>query len=314
MINWGILGAGNIAKRFVKGLAFDERACLYAVSCRSLEKAESFRAYADFEKAYDNYDALLDDPKVDIVYIALPHKHHCEYAIKALRKHKAVLCEKPAALNEEEVRKIVAVAKEENTFFMEAMKSKFVPMYQHILSLVQQGVVGKVEYAYGAFSYDITGKPERYLLDKDQGGCILDTGCYCLNFIQDVLGKEGTIDSLEYRLIDGVESFVDCKLNINGAIGEIVCGIDQNLPRNGLIKGTKGTIEIKDFHRPVAIKVSVEGNTYEEVIPYDKDDFYSEIKEVNDAYLAGKTQSDVMSFEDSIALSKLMDTIKSQTK
>ena len=152
MINWGIIGAGNIAKRFVKGLAFDDRACLYAISCRSLAKAESFREFADFEVAYDSYDALLDDPKVDIVYVSLPHKFHCEYVIKALRKHKAVLCEKPLALNTVEVEKIIQVAKEENVFFMEAMKSKFVPMYQHILSLVKRGIIGEVEYVYACFS------------------------------------------------------------------------------------------------------------------------------------------------------------------
>lgn len=111
MINWGILGAGHIAHRFAKSLAHVEDAKLYAVSRRSMEKAREFGDLYNSEVYYDNNQNLLNDPNIDVVYIALPHQLHLEWAQKALKAGKAVLCEKPAALTSLEMKQIAEVAR-----------------------------------------------------------------------------------------------------------------------------------------------------------------------------------------------------------
>ena len=100
MIKWGIIGAGNIANRFATALAQVENASLYAVACRTVEKAEQFQTNHPSEKAYGDYQALLDDPEIDAVYVAVPHKYHQEWVSKALQAKIAVLCEKPAAMTQ----------------------------------------------------------------------------------------------------------------------------------------------------------------------------------------------------------------------
>src|SRR4051794_30597964 len=132
MINWGIIGAGNIAHRFADSLEHVEGAQLYAVARRTMEKADQFRAEHPSEVSYDNYQNLLDDDKVDAVYIALPHQLHLEWVEKALRAGKAVLCEKPATLSAVEMRQITKTVHEKQVFFMEAMKSRFVPAYREV--------------------------------------------------------------------------------------------------------------------------------------------------------------------------------------
>ena len=109
MIRWGILGAGNIAHRFAKSLASHEECELYAFSCRKEEKAKAFFAEYPCEKYYSGdscYSDMLEDPNIDIVYICVPHGLHARWAIEALSKEKAVLCEKPAVIRHEEMEAI----------------------------------------------------------------------------------------------------------------------------------------------------------------------------------------------------------------
>lgn len=144
MIKWGIIGAGNIANRFANSLEEVTDGELYAVANRTIEKAETFKANHPCEKAYGSYQELLDDDQVDAVYIALPHKYHLEWVLKAIQAGKAILCEKPATINQAEVSKIEAALNAKPVFFMEAMKSRFTPAYQAVKELVAQGEIGEV--------------------------------------------------------------------------------------------------------------------------------------------------------------------------
>ena len=134
MIRWGIIGAGNIAGRFAKSLKSESRSTLAAVSSRSQAKAETFAKNFDAEKFYSAHDLILADKNIDAVYIALLHALHKDFSIKALQAGKAVLCEKLATLNFAEMKEIVDVARAEKILFMEAMKPRFVPLYEKIKS------------------------------------------------------------------------------------------------------------------------------------------------------------------------------------
>lgn len=104
MIRWGILGAGKIAYRFASSLEQEADSVLAAISCRSQEKADRFAQAHPVEKIYIGYEKLLADPQIDAIYLALPHGLHEEWAIRAIQAGKAVLCEKPAALDAGQMR------------------------------------------------------------------------------------------------------------------------------------------------------------------------------------------------------------------
>ena len=151
MINWGIVGAGRIAHRFCEALAQDSRANLEAVSCRTLEKAKAFQEKHPCNKAYDSFQAVLDDPEIEAVYIALPHLYHFEWVKKAILANKKVLVEKPATMNTAEMEEIKDLVKKHHILFMEAMKTRFVPGYQEAKSLVSEGIIGELECLENSF-------------------------------------------------------------------------------------------------------------------------------------------------------------------
>ena len=134
---WAILGPGKIAHKFAKGLADVPGAELYAVASRSLPKAEEFAKEFNVPKFYGSYDDLANDTEVDIIYIATPHVFHGEHTLLCLKHKKAVLCEKPFAMNKEQVHEMIKTAKKENVFLMEALWTYFLPHYQYVLELVK---------------------------------------------------------------------------------------------------------------------------------------------------------------------------------
>ena len=112
MIRWGILGGGNIARRFAQSMEVIRGSRITAVSCRSREKAEDFAGRYGIERAFGSHESLLEDDQVDAIYLALPHGLHCEWALRAMKAGKAVLCEKPAAMSEAEMRLMAETAAE----------------------------------------------------------------------------------------------------------------------------------------------------------------------------------------------------------
>jgi predicted dehydrogenase len=125
---WGILGPGTITHKFTADLKLLDEAELYGVGSRSIERAQSYADKYNIPKAYGSYDELIQDPEVDIIYIATPHPFHKEWTIRSLEAGKAVLCEKPITVNSLEAEEIYAAAKKNNTFFMEAMWTRFLPV------------------------------------------------------------------------------------------------------------------------------------------------------------------------------------------
>ena len=132
-IKWGIIGLGKIAVKFATDLAKVENAILYAVASRNKEKAVQFSDKFDSKKAFDSYEDLAKDPDVDAVYIATPHSFHAVHAILCMQHKKAVLCEKPFAMNLQEVTQMIAVAKAQNVLLMEALWTYFLPNVRYSL-------------------------------------------------------------------------------------------------------------------------------------------------------------------------------------
>lgn len=311
MIHWGIIGAGNIAHRFAASLQYEKNSQLYAISGRNKEKLSAFQQEHNCEKVYVGHEKLLEDENVDAVYIALPHHLHAKWVIRALQAHKAVLCEKPAAVNALEMKEIIDIAQSENVLFMEAMKSRFEPAYQFIKE--QIGRIGNIQFvkAENSFLLPQESYGKTYHTQNPGGGVLLDSGCYCVNIVNDFLKGDVVLEKLYANTWNGIDMYIDAKLTVNHIPAEITAAFDRKGESSAVIIGDKGQIEIVHPHRPDKVKLTVNDHTAVYEIPYEHDDFYAEIHHFAQLYLNGYTQSPVMSFADSLRNAEIMDLIHS---
>lgn len=311
MIRWGIIGAGNIAHRFVKGLSYQENACLQAVACRTLEKAKAFQKEHDCCSVYDNYMALLEDENVDAVYIALPHLYHYEWSKQALRHHKAVLCEKPAMMNAREMAEIEELAKHEQVFFMEAMKTRFVPMYQEVKEIIKKETIGEITKISTSLCNDVPYQDGVYHYEPGQGGCLLDTGIYNMSYLAEYFKGDFTVKEVEAKFHEnGVDIYVCATIDFAGRIGILECAFDRKKENQTIIEGTKGKIVIHQLHRPTDIEVSTQEGNYIKHLDYIHDDFYGQIHHVCTCIENNIKESDVVSLQDSKFMASVLDAIR----
>jgi predicted dehydrogenase len=190
-VKWGVLGTADIARgQTIPGMMLAEHCERYAIAGRRIEKAKSYQEEFGFQKAYGSYDELLADPEVQAVYIPLPNDIHCEWTVKALKAKKHVLCEKPLALCEAQVKEMFAAAEENGVLLMEAFAYQHSPVVAAIKAEIDSGAVGELRWIDSAFiggrrpDTDIRMKKENY------GGAQYDLGCYPVSMILRMTGRE----------------------------------------------------------------------------------------------------------------------------
>jgi predicted dehydrogenase len=207
--NWGILGPGRIAVKFTNGLKMLTNANLYSVGSRSYERAEKFAKEYGFQRSYGSYEEFVNDPDLDIVYIATPHSHHKEHALLCLRNNKAVLCEKAFAMNSDEVEEMICEASKRELFLMEALWPPFQPMYKKAVEILEKGEIGKIVYINAKFSfrppYD---KNDRKFNPELGGGALLDIGIYPVMDTLQFMGVPSEIHAVASFAETGVEDSV----------------------------------------------------------------------------------------------------------
>lgn len=316
MIKWGIIGLGNIAMRFAKSLSYTNEGKLYAIASRTKDKRDSFYKKYNCDKVYEDYNDLLNDKEIDAVYIALPHGLHKYWSIEALRHKKAVLCEKPVGLNSQEIKEIKEEALINNAFFMEAMKTRFIPLIHTIKEVIKNKEIGEITSIEANFCNHVKDiNNGSYLLDKKQGGALLDVGIYPLSFVMDMIDStvkqvKSNMEMNEY----GVDAYFKAILTFeNGVIGTIEGAIDRSKERTAIIKGTNGYIEIPIYNRPDKAIIYLNNNdgesyTIEKELRFD--DMYAEIKEVHDCLKELKLESEYLSLNESIRVMKTLDEIR----
>lgn len=251
-INWGVIGTAGIAKGCtIPGMQLAQNCNLYAIAGRSMEKAKAYQQEFGFQVAYDSYEALLADPKVEAVYIPLPNELHYEWTIKALKAKKHVLCEKPLAPTPAQIQEMFACAKENNVILMEAYAYLHSPIIAAIKDEIQSGVIGDVLYVESQFitsDYDVSNIRMR---KETYGGALYDLGCYTTSQILWLLEEEPVkiqaVADFSDRQIDtyttGLMTFAD------GKKAHFICGMvlatDQDRRIDCLrIHGTKGDIHM----------------------------------------------------------------------
>ncbi|TGV04792.1 Gfo/Idh/MocA family protein [Flavivirga rizhaonensis] len=312
-INWGIIGLGNIANKFAQDLLTIEDAQLYAVASRSQEKADTFASKYNATKAYDSYEALVKDSNIDAVYIATPHALHKENTLLCLEHGIAVLCEKPFAMNAEEVNTMISKAKEKNVPLMEALWTYFLPHYQYVLKELENKTYGnilKLEADFGFYrEFDDTSRLFRKSLG---GGSLLDIGIYPVFAALSTLGIPQNIKASASFFENGADSSCHMVFNYdNDVTAHLKSTLLEETPTEAIFYCENGTIKInRGFFMPTT--VTLISNDKEEVIDfgYKTIGYNYEILHFNNLLREGKVESNVMTFEFSKQLIKLLDDVR----
>lgn len=312
-IKWGIIGLGKIANKFAADLQHVENAALYAVASRNLKKAEAFQQEYEAQKAYGSYDELMNDGEVDVVYVATPHVLHHSITVACLKKGIAVLCEKPFAMNTAEVQEMIATAKKQKVFLMEAMWTRFLPHFEYVMKEINSGKMGKIKSIQADFGFPAEFDPEKRLFNKSLGGgSLLDIGIYPVFLAYSLLGKPEEITAKAEFAQTGVDSNCEIKFQYkNGSTALLESTILKKTPTTAEIELERGRIFINSrFHEPSSVNIYLNEEESVKTFEVHTTGYYYEAEHVTQMLLQGKTESDKMSFENSLDLIGLLDDIR----
>lgn len=315
-IRWGILAPGTIANQFVKGLKHLEDADVVAVGSRSLERAKVFADKYDIKKAYGSYEELVNDPDVDVIYVATPHPAHKKCALLCLKAGKAVLCEKPVTVNYSQAKEVIDYARKSKIFFMEAMWTRFLPVTLKVKELLSQGVIGDIRILKADFGFRTDWNPEGRLLNPELGGgALLDVGIYLCSYASMIYGVQPTeIKSIAHIGTTGVDEQFSMLFGYKeGKMAQLTGAVRTKTTEDVWIFGTEGYIHLPDFWHGKSLELCVEGKEIEHYeIPYEATGYNYEASEVMNCLRTGKLESETMPLNESLDIMNTMDTIRKQ--
>ncbi len=260
---WGIIGLGNIARTFARSLPHSKTGRLVAVASRDQAKAEKFGAEFNVppEGRYADYDAILADKKVEAVYIATPHPMHAQWAIRAADAGKHILCEKPLGVNYPEAMAMIAAARRNDVFLMEAFMYRCSPQTAKLVELLKAKVIGDVRMIQASFSYMAPYNPARRAWANElAGGGIMDVGLYPISFARMVagaaLGLDGSAEPVGLKgagklAPTGADEYAMAQLRFPGDIfAQVVGGVGLNMDHSARISGTAGNLVLTNPWKP----------------------------------------------------------------
>lgn len=317
IIHWGIIGLGNIAHKFAQDLLTIPDAKLYGVASRSQENADEFATKYNATKAYDSYEALANNPNIDAVYIATPHALHKENTLLCLNHGKAVLCEKPFAMNAQEVDVMIAKAKEKNVLLMEALWTYFLPHYQYVLKEIKNEAFGKVLKVEADFGFYRGFDDSKRLFKKSLGGgSLLDIGIYPIFSALSTLGIPKEINASATFFDNGADSSCNMIFKYdNGVTALLKSTLLEKTPTEAIFYCEKGTIKINGgFFSPTTVSLIKDKKEKIMDFGYSTIGYNFETIHFNNLLREGKTESDIMGFEFSRQLIKTLDNVRGIVK
>ena len=311
----GIVGAGWIAERAAVTLNGLDGFRPYAIGSRSLEKAKAFAGQWGVEQAYGSYSELVEDPEVDLVYVATPHSHHFDITKEALEKGKPCLVEKAFMANRAQAQAIVDLARRRKVFLAEAIWTRYQPALGMVRSLIRDGRIGKPQLVTATLGYSM-GEKERIFRADLCGGALLDLGVYCLNFVR--MFCDAPIVSMRSQCVK-----TETGMDLSDAISLVLAdGILANVQSSascvgdniGVIAGTEGNLIIDNVNNPQRITVNGPDRVFVEQIPVPQQITGYEYQFVacRDALAAGLTEPPQMPLDETLYIMGLMDTLRQE--
>src|SRR3954470_10061054 len=189
-VTWGILSTADINRKVIPGAHASPHVDLVGVASGDGERAEEYAREWDIARSYGSYEALLEDPEIEAVYISLPNTLHCEWSIRAVEAGKHVLCEKPLSRRTEDVDAAFDAADRAGRLLMEAFMWRHNPQTKRLKELVDEGAIGELRLVRSAFSYSLYDEDNIRLRTDVEGGALMDVGCYCVSGARLAAGAE----------------------------------------------------------------------------------------------------------------------------
>lgn len=317
-MKWGIIGPGNIAHEFAEDLKYveAEQCMLTAVLGKEKTEAEKFVEKFKGAIATNNIDDFINT-KPDIIYIATPHPLHYEHAISCLKNKIPVLCEKPLAINEKQVTEIIAASKNNNTFLMEGMWTRFLPSFQFLFNILAANTIGDILNIHADMSFIAEkDKSNRFFNPELGGGSLLDVGIYPIYLSYFLLGNPQTIFACGKINEAHIDETCGITLKYNqGKYAMLESSIVTQTEGSAWIYGTDGTVRIKKpwTEQPEKIEIIINNESSFKHIPsWQGRGFQYEVEEVIKCLREGKTESEIIPHQASINVIKIMDEVRKQ--
>ncbi len=324
-VRWGLLGAGALLDRWMKGAMQAEDAEIAAVASRTLETAKRQADKWNIPE-YMTYDELIARDDLDVLYIPVPHTSHKELAMKAMSAGRNVVVEKPAGINAEEWAEMTECARRNHVFLMEAVWTRCFPASRDILQLIADGAIGDVRMLQASFCFrngdDYQGR--LYNLNT-AGGALLDVGVYPLHFAHMIFGRKpvsltGTaaIGSDHLHLEVDEQNAMIAQYD-NGALAVMTSAIRTEAPDTAYIFGTNGYMVIPHFWKPSEVQLICPSKEEQHIlhavpqnVPGTEDEGYQfEIRHVNDCLRNGLTESPLVPWHATAAVLEQCDELRS---
>jgi predicted dehydrogenase len=315
IIRWAILGAGNIARSFVKDFELMKDARLVAVAAGEPERAKNFAATHNIPMAL-SYDELYNSNEIDAVYIATTHNFHHQQALHCLKKGKAVLCEKPVTVNDTQFKELAALSKANHTFLMEAMWTYFLPAVQKAKQWVNEGRIGKIKVVQADFAFPMEKKMEGRMYSPHlAGGSLLDLGIYPVamayyftDSIPDKIIASGVLTPT------GVDAQVGMLLQFGDINASLFTSMVTRMTNKCRLFGESGYIELPDFWR--TNQCSIYDKDYALIESYNDQrtshGFIYQMQHANDMIRAGNTESPVIPHARSNNMQETLTAVRNQ--
>lgn len=315
-VRLGILGTGNMAHAFAKGLGHAHNVELRAVASREQASAAKFADEFKVPKAYADYQSLAADPDIELVYIATPHSCHRENSLMCLEAGKAVLCEKPFSINAGEAAEVIAKAREKSLFLMEAMWTRYLPSVVKLRELLAEGAIGNVQLMLGGGAFMPAFDPDAYLFRPDLGGgVLLDAGVYLVSMASMVFGSPAKVLAVGSKGPTGVDEHDAFVLeHANGAIASMYVSLRARSSPELTLLGDRGKIHL---HAPVfappKLTLSIKGQADQVLpFPFEGNGYQFQAIEAAACIRAGRTESAIMPLDETLAILRTMDQIRQQ--
>ena len=315
-VRWGIVGPGRIASKVVEDFPHVPGAEAVAVASRSIDRAKAFAAEHGIPRAHGSYRDVVDDPDVDVLYVATPHPQHRAVALAALRAGKAILVEKAFTVTPLATREVADLARDTGVFAMEAMWTRFQPAVVRLRELLSDGAVGEVRAVQVDLGVRNPLRPDdRFVRPELGGGALFDLTVYPISFAQMVLGPPTDVVARGVVTGDGVDLEESVLLAFpSGATAVLTATLRCATPGQARVFGTGGWIDVLPrFHHPETIVLHRHGREPEEItLPHVGAGYAHELVEVTECVAAGRPESAVMPLADTVTVQDVMGEVAAQ--
>jgi xylose dehydrogenase (NAD/NADP) len=305
----GIVSTADINRKVIPGAHASDKIDLVAVASRDQARAEEYAAKWEIPRAYGSYEAMLEDPELDAVYISLPNTMHREWSIRSLEAGKHVICEKPFSKRPEDVEAAFDAAERAGLLLTEAFMYRHNPQTARLTELVRQGAIGDLRVVRSAFSYSLYDTENIRLRTDVEGGSLMDVGCYCVSGSRLLAGEPESVQGQAYVGPSGTDWVFSAVLRFPGDVHALFdCG--TCLPERDELEaiGTEGSLFLDDpWHCTEPVIELRRGGDVERIELEPVDSYRLELENLADA-IAGEAPL-VLGREDALGQARTIEAL-----